>query len=241
MKEARAEAEAVMFLALDSLFFKINFRPEDIGILIVNCSLFNPTHPSPLLHTPLQLYLLDGWHSQSFPDSGTQGRRLVGVFNNGGNAIPQQWRIEGGGERIGGGSDGGKDVSLHTHSNGVNGYGGDDSMKVQKGGVEEEKVLSGEGHKSSVYLDEDGGWNVEMSGLCMDLPNWESLQDDHSEGKPFHFSNGGQKPEGHLRGRYSAALNSSHYSDGTRVLYSTEKPSSPKKMIDDDAIQQDVN
>nr|GME21044.1 membrane protein of ER body-like protein isoform X1 [Ipomoea batatas] len=51
---------------------------------------------------------------------------------------------------------GGKDVSLHTHSNGVNGYGGDDSMKVQKGGVEEEKVLSGEGHKSSVYLDEDG-------------------------------------------------------------------------------------
>nr|GLL33266.1 membrane protein of ER body-like protein isoform X2 [Ipomoea trifida] len=53
---------------------------------------------------------------------------------------------------------GGKDVSLHTHSNGVNGYGGDDSMKVQKSGVEEEeeKVLSGEGHKSSVYLDEDG-------------------------------------------------------------------------------------
>ncbi|XP_031121258.1 membrane protein of ER body-like protein isoform X2 [Ipomoea triloba] len=51
----------------------------------------------------------------------------------------------------------GKDVTLHTHSNGVNGYGGDDSMKVQKSGVEdEEKVLSGEGHKSSVYLDEDG-------------------------------------------------------------------------------------
>nr|GLL36275.1 3-ketoacyl-CoA synthase 1 [Ipomoea trifida]GME03919.1 3-ketoacyl-CoA synthase 1 [Ipomoea batatas] len=43
MKEARAEAEAVMFGALDSLFLKTGVRPEEIGILIVNCSLFNPT------------------------------------------------------------------------------------------------------------------------------------------------------------------------------------------------------
>ncbi|KAL2229629.1 3-ketoacyl-CoA synthase 1 [Sesamum indicum] len=43
MKEARLEAEAVMFGALDSLFSKTGVEPKDIGILIVNCSLFNPT------------------------------------------------------------------------------------------------------------------------------------------------------------------------------------------------------
>ncbi|CAI9769608.1 unnamed protein product [Fraxinus pennsylvanica] len=43
MKEARLEAEAVMFGALDSLFSKTGVKPKDIGILIVNCSLFNPT------------------------------------------------------------------------------------------------------------------------------------------------------------------------------------------------------
>ncbi|KAK3038763.1 hypothetical protein RJ639_027350 [Escallonia herrerae] len=43
MEEARAEAETVMFGALDSLFKKTGVKPGDIGILIVNCSLFNPT------------------------------------------------------------------------------------------------------------------------------------------------------------------------------------------------------
>ncbi|KAL3622316.1 inositol polyphosphate kinase kcs1 [Castilleja foliolosa] len=43
MREARLEAESVMFGAMDSLFKKTGIKPEDIGILIVNCSLFNPT------------------------------------------------------------------------------------------------------------------------------------------------------------------------------------------------------
>ncbi|KAF3498337.1 hypothetical protein DY000_02058375 [Brassica cretica] len=43
MSEARAEAEAVMFGALDSLFEKTGIKPAEVGILIVNCSLFNPT------------------------------------------------------------------------------------------------------------------------------------------------------------------------------------------------------
>lgn len=43
MKEGRAEAEMVMFGALDELFEKCKVRPKDIGILVVNCSLFNPT------------------------------------------------------------------------------------------------------------------------------------------------------------------------------------------------------
>ncbi|KAH9799249.1 3-ketoacyl-CoA synthase 11 [Citrus sinensis] len=43
MAEARKEAECVMFGALDELFAKTSLKPKDIGILIVNCSLFNPT------------------------------------------------------------------------------------------------------------------------------------------------------------------------------------------------------
>ncbi|XP_019414453.1 PREDICTED: 3-ketoacyl-CoA synthase 11-like [Lupinus angustifolius] len=41
--EARKEAEAVMFGAIDELLDKTKVKPKDIGILIVNCSLFNPT------------------------------------------------------------------------------------------------------------------------------------------------------------------------------------------------------
>lgn len=43
MAEARKEAEMVMYGALDQLFEKTFIKPKDIGILIVNCSLFNPT------------------------------------------------------------------------------------------------------------------------------------------------------------------------------------------------------
>ncbi|KAL3695869.1 hypothetical protein R1sor_009945 [Riccia sorocarpa] len=43
MAEARLEAEMVMFGALDELFEKTGVKPKEIGVLIVNCSLFNPT------------------------------------------------------------------------------------------------------------------------------------------------------------------------------------------------------
>jgi 3-ketoacyl-CoA synthase len=43
MAEARKEAEMVMFGAIDELMEKTGVKPKDIGILIVNCSLFNPT------------------------------------------------------------------------------------------------------------------------------------------------------------------------------------------------------
>ncbi|CAL5096361.1 unnamed protein product [Urochloa decumbens] len=43
MANARKEAEMVMFGALDELFAKTGVRPKDIGVLVVNCSLFNPT------------------------------------------------------------------------------------------------------------------------------------------------------------------------------------------------------
>jgi 3-ketoacyl-CoA synthase len=44
MVEARLEAEAVMFGCLDALFESTGINPRrDVGILVVNCSLFNPT------------------------------------------------------------------------------------------------------------------------------------------------------------------------------------------------------
>lgn len=43
MAEARKEAEEVMFGAIDELLEKTGVKAKDIGILIVNCSLFNPT------------------------------------------------------------------------------------------------------------------------------------------------------------------------------------------------------
>ena len=43
MKEAIKEAEDVMYGAIDELFAKTAVKTKDIGILVVNCSLFNPT------------------------------------------------------------------------------------------------------------------------------------------------------------------------------------------------------
>ncbi|XP_073287136.1 3-ketoacyl-CoA synthase 20-like [Primulina huaijiensis] len=43
MSQARNEAEMVMFGAIDELLAKTGVKAKDIGILVVNCSLFNPT------------------------------------------------------------------------------------------------------------------------------------------------------------------------------------------------------
>ncbi|KAF9610344.1 hypothetical protein IFM89_022014 [Coptis chinensis] len=43
MKEGRAEASTIIFGTLDELFEKCRIRPKDVGVLVVNCSLFNPT------------------------------------------------------------------------------------------------------------------------------------------------------------------------------------------------------
>ncbi|KAJ8762318.1 hypothetical protein K2173_007475 [Erythroxylum novogranatense] len=43
MAAAREEAEQVMFGVLDNLFENTKVNPKNIGILVVNCSLFNPT------------------------------------------------------------------------------------------------------------------------------------------------------------------------------------------------------
>ncbi|CAA7060076.1 unnamed protein product [Microthlaspi erraticum] len=43
MAAAREEAEQVMFGALDNLFANTDVDPKDVGILVVNCSIFCPT------------------------------------------------------------------------------------------------------------------------------------------------------------------------------------------------------
>ena len=43
MAAAWEEVEQVMFGALDNLFANTNVNPENISILFINCSLFNPT------------------------------------------------------------------------------------------------------------------------------------------------------------------------------------------------------
>lgn len=43
MHHAREEAELVMFGAVSDLLKKTGLHPQDIDILVVNCSLFNPT------------------------------------------------------------------------------------------------------------------------------------------------------------------------------------------------------
>ncbi|CAD5185712.1 unnamed protein product [Musa acuminata subsp. malaccensis] len=43
MEAARAEAQLVIFSAIDDLFKKTGLRPKNIDILVVNCSLFSPT------------------------------------------------------------------------------------------------------------------------------------------------------------------------------------------------------
>ena len=43
MENARKEAEMVMFGAVRDVLAKTGLKPKQIGVLVVNCSLFNPT------------------------------------------------------------------------------------------------------------------------------------------------------------------------------------------------------
>ena len=43
LESSRAEAELIIFSAIDDLLAKTGVSPQDIDILVVNCSLFAPT------------------------------------------------------------------------------------------------------------------------------------------------------------------------------------------------------
>ena len=58
LEEARKEAEMVIFGAVDQLLAKTGVKSKDIGILVLNCSLLNPT-PS-LSATIVNRYKLRG-------------------------------------------------------------------------------------------------------------------------------------------------------------------------------------
>jgi 3-ketoacyl-CoA synthase len=63
MDAAREEASMVMFGAVRDVLRKTGIKVEEVGILVVNCSLFNPTPslaayaPAPML--PGYVYVLD--------------------------------------------------------------------------------------------------------------------------------------------------------------------------------------
>ena len=51
MENARLEAQMVVFGAVKDVLAKTGLKPEQIGVLVVNCSLFNPT-PSLAAYAP---------------------------------------------------------------------------------------------------------------------------------------------------------------------------------------------
>mmetsp|Transcript_16294 Transcript_16294/g.26900 ORF Transcript_16294/g.26900 Transcript_16294/m.26900 type:complete len:531 (-) Transcript_16294:54-1646(-) len=82
----REEAEMVMFGSIDQLFAKNNIKPNDIDVVVVNCSLFNPT-PSLTsmivnhykLKTSIRTYNLSGMGCSANPISVDLARDLLQV------------------------------------------------------------------------------------------------------------------------------------------------------------------
>ena len=60
IEEARKEAEMVMFGAIDKLLAKTRVNVKDIGILIVNYSVFNPTPSLSAMAMDVNRYKLRG-------------------------------------------------------------------------------------------------------------------------------------------------------------------------------------
>ncbi|KAG7020707.1 3-ketoacyl-CoA synthase 1, partial [Cucurbita argyrosperma subsp. argyrosperma] len=89
LDEARFEAETVMFGALDALFEKTGLDPSEIGILIVNCSLFNPIPSLSAmivnhykLRTDIKSYNLSGMGCSASPISITLAKDLLNANPN---------------------------------------------------------------------------------------------------------------------------------------------------------------
>lgn len=94
MAWAREEAEQVLFSVVDDLLQKTGLRPRDIDILVVNCSLFNPTPSLSAMiinkfkmRSNIESYNLGGMGCSAGIISIGLAKRLLGSLNRGGYAL----------------------------------------------------------------------------------------------------------------------------------------------------------
>lgn len=94
MAWAREEAEQVLFSVVGDLFDKTGLKPRDIDILVVNCSLFNPTPSLSAMiinkfkmRSNIESYNLGGMGCSAGIISIGLAKRLLGSLNRGGYAL----------------------------------------------------------------------------------------------------------------------------------------------------------
>ena len=94
MAWAREEAEMVLFSVVENLLKKTGMSPRDIDVLVVNCSLFNPTPSLSAMiinkfkmRTNIESYNLGGMGCSAGVISIGLAKRLLGSLNRGGYAL----------------------------------------------------------------------------------------------------------------------------------------------------------
>ena len=94
MASAREEAETVLFSCVENLLKKTGMKARDIDVLVVNCSLFNPTPSLSAMiinkfkmRTNIESYNLGGMGCSAGPISIGLAKRLLGSLNRGGYAL----------------------------------------------------------------------------------------------------------------------------------------------------------
>lgn len=94
MAWAREEAELVLFTVVENLLKKTGLNPRDIDVLVVNCSLFNPTPSLSAMiinkfkmRTNIESYNLGGMGCSAGIISIGLARRLLDSLNRGGYAL----------------------------------------------------------------------------------------------------------------------------------------------------------
>lgn len=94
MQLAREEAALVMFSAVEDLLRKTGLRPTDVDVLVVNCSLFNPTPSLSAMvinhfkmRTDIESYNLGGMGCSAGIISIGLAKKLLSSFNRGGYAL----------------------------------------------------------------------------------------------------------------------------------------------------------
>jgi 3-ketoacyl-CoA synthase len=94
MAWAREEAEMVLFSVVENLLKKTGIKPREIDVLVVNCSLFNPTPSLSAMiinkfkmRTNIESYNLGGMGCSAGAISIGLAKRMLGSLNRGGYAL----------------------------------------------------------------------------------------------------------------------------------------------------------